>query len=101
MTNTRVPREQRNTRHHPIEKEELRRRGLFHLVWDPRNGVLVAPRVHERHTTGVERIPYEALPQRCKDFAAELGPWAEDLLVRYHPATGNSRATGDRGGQPW
>lgn len=101
VTRTRVPRGARNTRHHPLPKRFLRKRGLHHLVWDPRNGILVQPRVHEQHENGTRRIPYELLPARCRDFAAELGPWAEDELRRQHPATGISRARNDRGGQPW
>lgn len=101
VTRTRVPRELRYTRHHPLPKRVLRDRGLHHLVWDPRNGVLVQPKVHRQHENGTKRIPYEALPQRCKDFAAELGPWAEDRLKQCHPPTGSSRERDDRGGQPW
>lgn len=71
--------------HHPIEKSVLRARGLYDYVWDPRNGVIVATRVHERHTNAVERIPLDLLPARCREFSVELGPWAEVQLERTHP----------------
>lgn len=80
--------------HHCIPKQLLRRRGLHHLVWDPRNGIALKRAVHEAHEyTPNARVPYEALPQRVRDFATELGPWAEDALLRYHPAAGTSGAS--------
>jgi len=73
----------RDEAHHPIERATLKARGL--PEFDPRNGVFVKRRVHERHTLAVERIPFAALPECVVEYAAELGPWAEDLLRRYHP----------------
>lgn len=74
--------------HHPIPKQELRRRGLHHLVWHPHNHVLVTPDEHANHEVASHRIPYERLPERVKRFARQLGPWAEDKLLRLHPAAG-------------
>lgn len=71
--------------HHPYEKWMLRRDGLFHLVWDPRNGIAVAPRVHERHHSAVERIPGEVLSPLTFEFAAEIGPAAIKFVSEKHP----------------
>jgi hypothetical protein len=71
--------------HHCIPKRELRNRGLYGSVWDPRNGVLLSASVHWRHEHAQERVAFEALPDRAREFASELGTWAEDLLLRLHP----------------
>lgn len=73
--------------HHAIEKQELRRRGLYHLVWDPSNGVLLCRRCHEQHTAALPRVPGEKLPQRVRTFAERLGDWAVYALERAHPTT--------------
>jgi hypothetical protein len=73
--------------HHAIEKQELRRRGLYHLVWDPSNGVLLCARCHRQHTAALPRVPGEKLPQRVRSFAERLGDWAEYALERAHPTT--------------
>lgn len=76
--------------HHPLPKRELRLRGLFQCVWDPRNGVWLAERVHERHEGGSARIPRERLPASVWAFCAELdtldgSQWATALVERLHP----------------
>lgn len=71
--------------HHPVPKSVLRDRGLYHLVWDPRNGVFATRREHLQHEARAEVIPYERLPARCREFAEELGPWAVARLLRNHP----------------
>ena len=71
--------------HHPYEKSALRNARLFHLVWDPRNGIPVAPAVHARHHLGIERIPGRALHPLNLEFAAELGQAELDLVKSLHP----------------
>jgi hypothetical protein len=61
-------------RHHVIPKERLRRDGHPpSVVWDPASGMLVERDVHTLHTDAVERIPYDCIPDRCKDFAKRHG----------------------------
>jgi hypothetical protein len=69
--------------HHVIEKQTLKRRNLDHAVWDPRNGIPLSRRVHERHSTAVERIPRSVLPAEAFEFAAEFG--LMDVLERRYP----------------
>lgn len=68
--------------HHAIPRQSLRHRGLD--IWDPRNGVPVTRRTHERHTTAVERIPRECLPASVEEYASEIG--LTHLLDRYYGA---------------
>lgn len=68
--------------HHVIPKQSLKRRNLHAHLWDARNGIPLARRVHERHTTAVERIERSALPPAAEEFAAELG--LSHLLERYY-----------------
>lgn len=88
VTGRAIPLLTRNTTHHPLRKTILRGRGLYGSVWDPRNGVLVLPRVHERHETGTERILRDYLPDRLWEFAEELGGWARIEIERSHPTQG-------------
>lgn len=71
--------------HHPLTQQQLKRNGLGALVKDPRFACLVARRPHERHHSRHEPIPLERLPARCVEAIDALGPWAQDLLRRYHP----------------
>lgn len=72
--------------HHPIPQAKLRDRGYGELAGDPCFAVLVARRAHERHHSRTEPIPLERLPERAVSAIDGLGPWAEDLLRRYHPS---------------
>lgn len=79
--------------HHVLHKRELRARGLYGYVWDPRNAVWISARVHERHETAFVRVPYTRLPLRVWEFCAELDrlegtQWASELVRRYHPVRG-------------
>lgn len=90
VTNTRArdPDDPRFHAHHPVPKQTLRRRGLHDRVWDPRNGMLVLATLHADHEFAPDyRIPGERVPDSAREFAAELGPWAVDLLDRLHPNT--------------
>lgn len=81
--------------HHPLPKDELRRRGLYEHVWDPRNGVWVDATLHMDHEHGSNRkIPRTALPASVWNFARQMdalggqgdGPeWATALVERLHP----------------
>lgn len=81
--------------HHPLPKRELRARGLFGRVWDPRNGVWLRRDVHARHELAFAPVPYTRLPAGVWEFCAELDAldgtkWATDLVLRHHPAAGSS-----------
>lgn len=78
--------------HHPVEKSWLRREGLFHLVWDARNAMVVHQRVHEAHTNGSARIAREKVPQSAWDFADEIGPPARLAIERTHHPTEGGQA---------
>lgn len=67
--------------HHVLSRQQLRRHGHGDKVWDARNGIPLAPRVHERHTLAVERVPRASLPVAAEEFAAELGlTWLLDRV---------------------
>jgi hypothetical protein len=81
--------------HHCLPKRELRARGLYGRVWDPRNGVLLRTDVHERHEHGARRVrvPHTALPASVWEFCRELDElagtrWASDFVLREHPVRG-------------
>lgn len=85
--------------HHGVPKRVLRDRGLFHVVYDPRNGMVLLAREHGRHehrwVDGAGHshvVPWEKVPARVKAFARELGQWAEDELRRNHPSADELRA---------
>lgn len=71
--------------HHVIPKQELRRRGLFDRVWDPRNGVAVTLGEHDEHERAHRRIPRRCLPESVFEFARECGPWALDYIDKTYP----------------
>lgn len=72
--------------HHVYEKWRLRRDGLYHLVWDPRNGVAVWIDVHVRHHSGIGPAIFREALRSCHfEFAAELGEVAVDLVKKNHP----------------
>jgi hypothetical protein len=81
--------------HHVLPKGELRARGLLQYVWDARNGVLLAERVHRQHTDAFLRIPREKVPPAAWEFAAELDAragteWATVMLERNYPTEGST-----------
>lgn len=80
--------------HHPLPKRELRARGLFAFVWDPRNAVWLAELAHGRQEAAFVRVAGELLPAPVWEFCAELdardgSEWATALVERMHPATGS------------
>lgn len=68
--------------HHAFEVQWLASNGLGWLASDPRIGVPVTRRVHERHTLAVRRIPRRRLPPSVELVAFELG--LEWYLERYY-----------------
>ncbi len=68
--------------HHVITQQQLRKHGLDEFRWDPRNGMAVCDRAHDRHHAGVSRIPLDVVPARCKAFATENG--LDYLLDRFY-----------------
>jgi hypothetical protein len=72
--------------HHVIAAQVLRReRAPSKYVRTALVCVLLCRRCHERHTSGMERVPFERLPPRVVEAAAELGEWAVARLEREHP----------------
>lgn len=59
--------------HHVLPKAALRKRGLDHLLWDPRNGAPVCESEHSNHTTRYKPISRSALPPAAEEFASEVG----------------------------
>lgn len=59
--------------HHAVPVSLLIDKGLGSHAGDPRNGVPVTRRVHERHETAYERILRSCLPTSVFEFAAEHG----------------------------
>ena len=76
--------------HHAIPVQTLVQRGLAQHAGDPRNGVPVSKRVHERHEQAVERILVACLPQSVFEFAADHGlEWyleRQQIYPRVPPA---------------
>lgn len=68
---------------HVVPKQTLKRRGLFHLVYDPVNGVPGCYLLHRRHDLGVEKIPRNLLPSRCVAWARSHN--LVDALDRHWP----------------
>jgi hypothetical protein len=60
--------------HHALSRQRLRRNGLEHLFWDPRNAVPACEDpCHRWHTTAKARIQLAALPPEALEFAEEVG----------------------------
>jgi hypothetical protein len=73
--------------HHVLKQQWLKRRHApDEFLSGPKVTILLCKRCHERHESRTATIPLEKLPARVVDGASELGPWAEDLLRRYHPS---------------
>lgn len=71
--------------HHPVKKELLRQEGLYHLVWDPRNGMGVKSRIHASHEFGGGVITRDKIPESAWEFARELGEKWVVVIERHHP----------------
>lgn len=69
--------------HHAIKAQTLRKRKISTTI--PEVGVVVDSRAHEAHTNRSKVIDFGCLPPYVVEFAASLGPWAEDALLREHP----------------
>lgn len=90
--------------HHAVPKDELRARGLFGHVWDPRNAVWLRADVHlaHEHAGGDRRVPRERLPASVWEFAQEMDgtdgtSWATMIVARAHPAAGDRGTIPRRG----
>jgi hypothetical protein len=80
--------------HHPLPKGVLRARDLYAHVWDPRNGVWLSQRAHERHENATERIGWILLPASVWAFCREMDAldgtqWATMLVRRLHRVAGD------------
>lgn len=71
--------------HHFVTKQELRRRKLFHLVYDPRNGGGFLIDEHVNHENASRRITREMVPVRTWEFCDEVGEWARHQVELAHP----------------
>ena len=71
--------------HHVTPKSLLRECGLYHLIWDERNGLAVKRFVHSGHTSCMRPIPRSALLPCNLEFARELGPWALARIESSYP----------------
>jgi hypothetical protein len=75
--------------HHALKAQWLRqRRAPSRYLRTEIVCVLACRACHFNHESRVRVIPLEALPERVVRAVDALGPWAEDLLRRYHPPTG-------------
>lgn len=71
--------------HHVLKQQWLKRRGQEKRLCDHELAILLCRRCHEGHESRFAPVALEKLPLRVLKSAQELGPWAEDLLRRYHP----------------
>jgi hypothetical protein len=72
--------------HHALKVQTMKARGLRPRWWrGPALAVLLCRRCHMQHEARAAVVPLERLPERVHRSVAILGPWAMDLLVRYHP----------------
>jgi hypothetical protein len=86
--------------HHALKQQTLRRRRApSRYLRGVALAVLVCRRCHERHESRLLAIPLERLPARVLAAASELGPWAEDLLRRYHPPSDAGRLPAEQEGR--
>lgn len=56
---------------------------LRSLLWDPRNGICLDRRCHDKHEKAFRRVPREVIPEKAWQFARELG--LERVLERAYP----------------
>lgn len=76
--------------HHVITQQQLRLAGRHDLLWDPRNGMTVCGLIHRRHTTAVQRIPADKVPERCAEFARREAFDFESIIARYYRDEGEN-----------
>lgn len=60
------------------------KRLLLSLMYDPRNGMSLDRRCHDKHEKAFFRVPREAIPRKAWQFAAELE--MTHVLERLYPA---------------
>lgn len=58
--------------HHIVPKQDLKRWGLFALLWDLRNGLPLCRYHHFRHESAYQRVPRRLLPAAAWKFADEI-----------------------------
>ena len=69
--------------HHVVEKRWLK--ANFKFLWDPRNALRLAPRVHSRHTSRMKPVPLSCLTDENIEYAFEvMGSSAYDYLTRLY-----------------
>jgi hypothetical protein len=72
--------------HHCLKVQWLKARGCRAVWWRrPALCVLLCRRCHMQHEARAAVVPLERLPERVHRSVTLLGPWAVDLLRRYHP----------------
>lgn len=75
--------------HHVVRQQHLRAKAQelgidpAKLLWDPRSGMALCRRCHERHTNAVARVPRDLVPAAAEDFVREYG--LEWRLERDYP----------------
>lgn len=82
--------------HHAISQQELRKHGIDPFA-DPRNGVPLSQRRHERHHSRVEPLRLDELPDEIHAFVADhpaLLPYLERVYP-VSPPVGGSGSAGD------
>ncbi len=77
---------------HVVPKATLKKRRLWHLMYDPSNGIPGCYEIHRRHDNKVELIPRSLLPARCIRWANEHG--VLDALERHWPEPLEDRRSG-------
>lgn len=69
--------------HHVLAKRHLKTRGLAGRLWDTRNGMGLCKYHHPRHESGMQRVPYELVPDDALTFAIECDlDW---IIEREYP----------------
>lgn len=72
--------------HHALKVQNMKARGLRPKWWrGAALAVLTCRKCHMDHEARIAPIPLGKLPERVHRSVAILGPWAVDLLRRYHP----------------
>lgn len=75
--------------HHVLKVQWMKARGLRPKWWrTPALAILVCRPCHTAHENRTAPIPSERLPERIHYAVGILGPWAQDMLARYHPPHG-------------
>lgn len=73
--------------HHVVDKDYIRRRVSKDpaVVYDPRNGMPVCRRCHEKHTLAVKRLSIRLIPFPAWEFAREHNV-EHRIEAHYDPA---------------